>query len=1444
MTTRSGQRFKATMQEEDQPAAGRFAAEQPAGMTEMLQMLIEDRRRRDEEVQLLRQMVEQSMSRRERPDIAPTDKNVKLTKLGENDDIESFLTTFERMMIAYETPKERWAFKLAPQLTGKAQQAFAAMELGLSAQYDEVKAAILRRYGINEEAYRQRFRTASRKDDETNRELAVRLGDTARKWSKRCSTTEELMELIVVEQLLETLPSHVRIWVRERKPTTGVEAGQLADDYFEARRGTNRGSERPTNRPAAPTNRQPSEKPTEPRKCFTCGSTAHLRNDCPKRSESTRPEGKLATLKCFNCGNRGHISERCPAKPTLYCSLGERNGQLSRTGKVAGTTVDGIFLDSGCARTLVRRQLVPESAIQNDVVEIRCVHGDATQYPVAELEIEVDGRKFVVRAGVADELPVPVLLGTDIPDLMVLIGETAVPDEVLVVTTRAQARSEEAEDRARRQKEEAACVRAKPVEEFHGDDDEDQPAFDFSEDMFTGGRSKVKPTRSQKRANNLTRAPAQPQHPLEVTAEHLVKSQEADPSLATIRQAAAGTPSSAGTGFYYQDGLLYRSWVPKRGDGLQVEQLVLPREFRESVLELAHAIPLAGHLGRNKTRLRILQRFYWPNIFKDAADYCKSCPSCQKTSKKMACRAPMIPLPIMEEPFQRIAMDIVGPLPRSRAGNRYVLVICDYATRYPEAVPLKSIDTEHVAEALVTFFSRVGIAREILTDQGSNFVSQLMTEVYRLLQVHPIKTSPYHPQTDGLVERFNQTLKAMLRKTAAEAKDWDKLLPYVLFAYREVPQASTGFSPFELLYGRPVRGPLDVLRETWEAKKTSNESVVSYVLTMREKLASMTELVQQNVGNAARKQKAWYDKNAREREFQVGERVLVLLPTATSKMLAQWHGPYPVVARHGKVNYEVDMGDTRKRRRTFHVNMLQKWHEPTVASLWVDDTTAEDGDEDEGEDIPTWDGRPTTDDGPTINPELTEAEKRQLDCLLEEFSDILRNEPGHTTLVEHGIHSGTARPVKLQPYRLPQVYREVVKEELRAMEESGIIEPSTSSWGAPVVLVKKKDGSMRFCVDYRRLNELSESDAYPMPRVDDLIDQLGGAKYLTTLDLTRGYWQVPVEQASKEKTAFVTPYGLFQFRMMPFGLNGAPATFQRLMDQVIRGAEDFTGAYLDDLVIFSRTWTEHLEHLHDIFTRLRQANLTAKPKKCQFGMARCTYLGHMVGGGEVRPEPSKVEAIRTFPVPTTKKQVRVFLGLSGYYRKFIPNYSSQAAVLTDLTRKNQPTKVEWSAECEGAFHKLRDALCQSPVLRSPDYEKQFILQTDASERGLGAVLSQCDENGDDHPVAFYSRKFLPREERYATVEKECLAIKIGVHAFRVHLLGRPFTIVTDHRSLEWLNRMKGDNARLTRWSLSLQPYQFDVRYRPGTSNGNADALSRGWPDTSTTASLQEKGEAV
>ena len=1340
---------------------------------------------------------------------AGTKLNVKLVPLTEKDDIEAYLVTFERIMEGQKIGKDSWSHYLAPQLTGRAQLAFAALPSTDASNYDTLKAAILTRYDINEEAYRRRFRAAGRRQGETNRELAVRMMDLQGKWLRSCQSMDEMQEATGIEQFLSTLPMDKKLWVMERKPKTCIQAGELVDEYEQARKET--ASEQ-------------RDQASKGRKCTYCGKTGHLEAACwTKPAEA----GSTATLKseqvrCFRCHRVGHLRKDCPEKG-LFCGEAGQSG-IYRKGVVEGKSVSDILLDTGCSRTMIRKDLVPASRyLEGDAVTIRCAHGDITLYPLADIRMEVDGLSIQVEAAVSDKLPAGVLLGTDVPALHTLLGTKPLPAKThdVLVVTRAQARRQLEEELLRREKQ----VQPEAVQDIPQEVGEPGEGGSMTEEeSIEQGLS-----RRQRRA--MQQELYKPKVPeegspgtLDFSAEQLREMQQKDPSLKKIREAATGVPNSAGSGFFERDGLLYRKWVPPgRKEETGVEQLVLPVQCRQKILEISHAIPLAGHLGTTKTRQQIIRRFYWPSLFKDVDQFCKSCINCQKSGSRRVQKAPLIPLPIITEPFKRVAMDIVGPLPRSKSGHKYILVLCDYATRYPEAIPLRSIDAEHVAEELIQLFARVGIPQEILTDQGTNFMSQLLSELYKLLHIHSIRTSPYHPQTDGLVERFNQTLKSMLRKVVAkEGKDWDKMLPYLLFAYREVPQASTGFSPFELLYGRDVRGPLDVIRESWEASGEREDSVVSYVLSTLERLQEMAETVEENMSKAQARQKQWYDKGARLREFKKGDPVLVLLPSSSSRLLAQWQGPYQIIERTGKVTYRVDMHDKRKRHRVFHVNMLKEFQVRCPEQLVgiAEEVTGESFEED----LPLWDDG--SDGKPAIGEQLTDAQRSEISSILATFQDVLQPRPGRTTLAEHHIRTKEDNPVKLPPYRLPHAYQEQVYQELQEMLDTGIIEKSTSEWGSPIVLVKKKDGTLRMCVDYRRLNAVSHMDAYPMPRIDDLIDKLGPAKFISTIDLTKGYWQVPVAAEDQHKTAFTTPMGLFQFRVMPFGLSGAPASFQRMADQLVDGIQNYAAAYLDDLVVFSSTWEDHLKQLQEILSRLRQAGLTAKPSKCQFGMRTCTYLGHVVGNGLIKPEVSKIQAVQSFAVPQSKRQVRAFLGLTGYYRRFIPGYAEIAAPLTDLTKKCAPNSVKWTNSCDTTFVTLKKLLCSPPVLRSPDFTKPFVLQTDASDIAVGAVLSQQDESGHDHPVAYFSRKLLPREVRYSTVEKECLAIRLATHAFRVYLLGREFVIETDHRSLEWLDRLKENNARLTRWSLALQPFSFLVVYRPGLKNGNADALSR------------------
>lgn len=300
---------------------------------------------------------------------------------------------------------------------------------------------------------------------------------------------------------------------------------------------------------------------------------------------------------------------------------------------------------------------------------------------------------------------------------------------------------------------------------------------------------------------------------------------------------------------------------------------------------------------------------------------------------------------------------------------------------------------------------------------------------------------------------------------------------------------------------------------------------------------------------------------------------------------------------------------------------------------------------------------------------------------------------------------------------------------------------------------------------------------------------------------------------------------MYQFRVMPFGLQGAPATFQRLMDHVLRDVSDFSAAYLDDVVIFSQSWDEHRFHLQQVLQRIRAAGLTINPNKCAIAQREVKYLGYIIGFGKIKPQLGKFEAIQSSPVPTTKKKMRGFLGLVGWYRKFFPHFADRAVVLNDLTKASAPNKLKWTDECDKAFRDLKDAVCANSVLHTPDFDKPFTLQTDASGVGLGAVLLQ-EEKGDWRPVVFLSRKLLDRETRYSTVEKECLAMKWAIDSLRYYLLGRHFILETDHRALQWLHRMRDANMRLTGWYLALQPYDFTVRYRSGKTNIVADFLSR------------------
>ena len=425
---------------------------------------------------------------------------------------------------------------------------------------------------------------------------------------------------------------------------------------------------------------------------------------------------------------------------------------------------------------------------------------------------------------------------------------------------------------------------------------------------------------------------------------------------------------------------------------------------------------------------------------------------------------------------------------------------------------------------------------------------------------------------------------------------------------------------------------------------------------------------------------------------------------------------------------------------------------------------------------------------------------------------------------EHGMTMVSPENVKLGPRRLPLAKRQALKCELDRLLKLGVIEPSKSSWASPIVMVTKKDGSLRLCVDFRLVNKLTLKDSYPLPRIDDSIDALRGSKWFSTLDLASGYWQVPMAKKDVEKTAFATPFGLYQFKVMPFGLANAPATFERMMERVLSGLHWETCLiYLDDVIVFSKTFEEHIVRLHQVLTRLRNAKLKLSPTKCKLFRQQVEYLGHVVSKDGVGTDPKKIEAIASWPTPRNQKEVRSFVGLCSYYRRFVRGFADIARPLHHAVELG--TEFRWTDDCERAFQELKAVLTSPPILAYPEDAGAFILDTDASGEGLGAVLSQV-QGGKECVIGYFSRALTKEEQQYCVTRRELLAVVMAVQHFHYYLYGRHFTIRSDHGSLRWLMNFKNPEGQMWRWLRILSTYDFDIVHRPGKQHKNADGLSR------------------
>ena len=463
----------------------------------------------------------------------------------------------------------------------------------------------------------------------------------------------------------------------------------------------------------------------------------------------------------------------------------------------------------------------------------------------------------------------------------------------------------------------------------------------------------------------------------------------------------------------------------------------------------------------------------------------------------------------------------------------------------------------------------------------------------------------------------------------------------------------------------------------------------------------------------------------------------------------------------------------------------------------------------------------------TAGEDCTEDEKAQIAKMLSDYQDTFSKDEfdlGLTNLIEHSIDVGNSKPIKQPPRRVPVAFAAEEEKVIQQLQKQGVIRKSTSPWASPICLVRKKSGKVRPCVDYRKLNEITKKDAFPLPRISDCLDAAADAKYYSTFDLTSGFHQISIQEQDIEKTAFCTKYGLFEYLTMPMGLTNSPAVFQRLMEIVLRGLQWHTCLiYLDDVLVFGSNFDEHMNRVREVLSRIRDAGLKLKPEKCQLLQTTVSFLGFKLSAAGILPNSDNLSKVRDWPIPTTPTQVRQILGLGSYYRRFIKGYSDLVRPLTLLTHKDQ--QFIWTPECQKAFDELKEKLTSSELMAYPRNEGLYVLDTDASDTQIAAVLSQM-QDGKERVISYGSRTLNKAERNYCITDKELLGVRHFTEYYRQYLLGRKFLVRSDHQALTFLFKLKEPKSRIARWIEILSAFDFSIEFRRGRSHGNADALSR------------------
>ena len=959
---------------------------------------------------------------------------------------------------------------------------------------------------------------------------------------------------------------------------------------------------------------------------------------------------------------------------------------------------------------------------------------------------------------------------------------------------------------------------------------------------------------------------------LDITRDEFIRLQKQDQSLAkywNLVKSTQTTDVGQKVQFVVRDEVLYRLYNNRLGD--TIEQLLVPDALRDKVVLFGHETTLSGHMGIGATYRKLCTNFYFPGMFQACKRLVASCLLCQQgANKSVGGKAPMGALPVISsEPFDTVYIDLVGKIiPASSEGHSYILTILDAATHYLLAVPMKKIDTESIAEVLTSQFDMFGYSRKIVSDNASCFTSDLMKQIYRKLGIQMSNIPVYFPQ-GNLVERQHMTLISILRKlTENHQKDWHRYLQPLLFAMRNTPGPS-GFSPFELLFGRSGRTHLTFLKELWTGQNKEPETKVTYqyVLDLQNRIKETCDFAQKELAKVRLRNQRYFNKNAKLRKFKVNDKVWVINTKDVGKFDFNWIGPATVVEKLSHVRYRLQFPDGQVRE--YHINMIKAYIEREPASSQT--TTQHDEannqniqndlnlvgnenqnecaammsvieiDEDENDaqecvhsikleenmcELPL----PNTVQKETwrdvmVNPELPEKEQKLIWSLVKDYADIFSDVPTETNLLTYQLRVNSDEIVRLKPYKIPFSLVSKVDEELDKLLKMGWIEQTTSEYASPLVVVKKKNGELRICVSYKDINRISVLDPMPTKDMEDILVKLGKSKFISTFDCSKGFYAIPLSEDSKKYTGFVHQNSHYQFTRLCFGLAVAPSAYNRMMKELLRGATNMDN-FVDDIICYDSSMKNHMDTLKDLFRRCRDANIKLRPTKVKLGFLQLEYLGMTVGNGQLQPTDESIQKILQANRPTTKKGVRSLVGMINWLRRFFPNVSQLIKPFNELLTKDKANTVVWTDVHQRAWEDIKSRLTSKPVLSLYDPEKEHAIFCDANQDTIAGVLKQLEDDGEYHPVIYISRKLSSAELRYDIQNKEMLSIVWTVSTLYRYLYNRFFTIFTDSCALSVLNNRLSNNSRVARWQLYLAQFQYRVHVLEGRHNCLADFLTR------------------